>query len=258
MPIFPQLRSGAVAQLPLQRSETYRTLRNVLSDGTDVQMSDAGFAIAGWVLKFVDLTAVEAQALQSLFQSVQGRLSTFTFVDPSANLLCWSGDLTQAIWSKDPQLTLTQAQDVFGGTAGTQIANGAAAAQAVAQLTNAPAALQYCFSAYLRSATAVEVTFDAGGVAVLTSAVSGLWRRWQVLSPLGTGTQVAFGLSIPAGATVQVCGLQVEAQPAAGAYKSTTDTSGVYPNSRFDQDSLDVTSSEAGLFACNVRVVSRL
>jgi hypothetical protein len=74
----------------------------------------------------------------------------------------------------------------------------------------------------------------------------------------GPGPQVAFGLSIPPATTVQVCGLQAEAQPAAGVYKSTTDTGGVFPNSRFDQDSMDITATEAGFFACNVRIVSQL
>ncbi|MGA3023972.1 MAG: hypothetical protein ABSF98_04305 [Bryobacteraceae bacterium] len=258
MLIFPQLRSGAVAQLPLQRSEDYRTLRNVLSDGSIIQMSDVGFARVGWTLKFTDLAADEAQALQSLFQSAEGRLNTFSFVDPSANLLCWSEDLTRPSWSTDPQLALSGVQDAFGGASGTQITNGAAVAQSISQTTNAPAALQYCFSAYLRSDGPTQVTFEIGGAAVVTASVSGTWQRWEAVSTGGTGQQAVFGLSIPAGLTVQVCGLQTEAQPAAGVYKSTTDTGGVFPNSRFDQDSMDITATEAGFFACNVRIVSQL
>jgi hypothetical protein len=258
LPTFPQLRSGAVAQLPLQRSETYRTLRNLLSDGRDVRMTDGGFATVGWTLKFSDLTADEAQALQSLFQSAGGRLATFTFVDPSANLLCWSDDLTNACWSKDPQLALSQVPDAFGGSVGTQIANSAAAAQTVSQSTNAPATLTYCFSMYLRSDTPAQVALTIGEVVVVTASLSGAWRRWQAAAVGGAGQQVVFGLSIPPGATVQVCGLQAEAQPAAGVYKSTTGIGGVFQNSRFDQDSMDVSATEAGFFACNVRIISRL
>ena len=258
MLIFPQLRSGAVAQLPLQRAENYRTLRNALSDGKDIRMSDGGFANVGWTLKFSDLTADEAQALRSLFLSAEGRFNTFIFVDPSANLLCWSEDLTQPSWSKDPQLVLTRVQDVFGEAVGTQIANGAAAAQALSQTINAPAALQYCFSAYLRSDVQARVTLEIGGRAIVTASVSGTWRRWEGSSTGGTGQQVEFGVSIPPGATVQVYGLQAEAQPAAGVYKSTRDTGGVFRNSRFDQDSMDITATGAGKFACNVRIVSRL
>jgi hypothetical protein len=255
---FPQLRSGAVAQLPLQRAENYRTLKNALADGSVIQMSDASFARVGWTLKFTDLTADEVQALQSLFQSAAGRLNTFTFLDPSANLLTWSEDLTQPVWSVDPQLALTQVADAFGGTAGTQMANGASAVQSVSQTIDAPASLQYCFSAYLRSAVATQVIFEIGGNAVVTASVAGTWQRWEASFSGGTGTQVAFGLSIPGGATVQVCGLQAEAQPAAGVYKSTTDVGGVFPNSRFDQDSIGITVTDAGVFACNLRIVSQV
>jgi hypothetical protein len=221
-------------------------------------MSDNSFAKVGWILNYWDLTADEARALRSLFLSAEGRLTSFTFVDPTANLLCWSDDLTQAVWSRDPQLALTQVQDVFGRTAGTQIANGAATVQSVSQTTNAPATLQYCFSAYLRSDAPSQVSLEIDGAAVLVAEVSGTWRRWEATAVAGgMGQQVVFGLSIPTGATVQVCGFQAEAQPAAGAYKSTTDLGGVFPDSRFDQDSLDVTATEAGLFACNVRIVSR-
>lgn len=258
MLIFPQLRSGAVAQLPLQRSENYRTLRNALPDGSAIQMADLSFAQVGWTLRFSDLTAAEVQALQTLFQSAEGRLNSFTFLDPSANLLCWSADLTQSVWSVDPQLALTGVQDAFGGAAGTQIANGAAAAQSIVQTINAPPSSQYCFSAYLRSDVAAQISLDVCGNAIVTVPVSGTWHRWEAIWTGGTGQEATFGLSIPPGTTIQVCGLQTEAQPAAGMYKSTTNIAGVHPKSRFDQDSIDITASGTGLFACNVRIVSPL
>jgi hypothetical protein len=222
-------------------------------------MSDISFGRVGWTLKFSDLTADEVQVLWSLFQSAEGRLYSFLFLDPSANLLCWSDDLTQSVWSKDPGLEFSAVQDAFGGTSGTQIANGAAAVQSVVQTTNAPATLQYCLSAYLRSDTpGTQATFEIGGGAKLTASVSGTWQRWQATAGGGAGEQATFGLSIPAGTTVEVCGLQTEAQPAAGVYKNTTAMGGVFPNSRFDQDTLGITATEAGLFACNLRIVSQL
>ena len=257
--IFPQLQSGAVAQLPLPRTENYRSLRNALSDGSAIQMSDASFAKTGWALKFTALTANEVQALQNLFQSAAGRLNTFTFVDPTANLLCWSEDLTQPVWNIDPQLVVMPVADAFGSMAGMQLANGSAAAQGISQTTNAPSMLEYCLSAYIRSdMPGAQVTFEIGRPPSLTVTASPSWQRWQAVSTGGAGPQVTFGISIAPGATVQVCGLQAEAQPAAGAYKSTTATSGVFQKSRFDQDSMNVTATEAGLFACSLRIVSQL
>jgi hypothetical protein len=105
--------------------------------------------------------------------------------------------------------------------------------------------------------SAAEVTFQIGGTAVLTGAVTGTWQRWQAVATGGTSTQVVFGLAIAPGVTVQVCGLQAEAQPAAGVYKSATATGGVF-TSRFDQDAMNVTATDAGLFGCSVRIVSQL
>jgi hypothetical protein len=106
--------------------------------------------------------------------------------------------------------------------------------------------------------SAAEVTFEIGGTAILTAAASGTWQRWQAVATGGTSTETVFGLAIAPGITVQVCGMQVEAQPAAGVYKSTAATSGVFTNSRLDQDSMNVTATDAGLFACSVRIVSQL
>ena len=258
MLVFPQLRSGALAQLPWQRTESYRTLRNTLPDGSSVLMADSGFANVAWDLKFSGLSANEAQALQDLFESAVGRLNTFTFVDPSANVLLWTTDLTQAVWDKDPELALTAATDAFGGGTGTQIANQGAAAQSILQTTNAPPSLQYCLSAYLRSESPAAVSLVIGGNVATTVITGGTWQRYAGVSDGGTAQQVVFGLTIPGGTTIQVCGLQAEAQPAPGAYKSTTDRAGVYPNSRFDQDSMNMVASETSVFACNLRIVSQI
>jgi len=258
MLIFPQLQSGAIAQLPLQRSENYRTLVNALSDGSVIRMPDGGFNNVRWSLRYRGLTADEVGRLQSLFVSAEGSLHAFTFVDPTANLLLWSDELSPPVWNRDPQLVLTPVQDAFGGTAGMRIANGAATAQSISQTTNAPVGLQYCFSGYLRSDTPAQAMFELGGATILTAKLSGTWRRWEAVGIGGTGEQVTFGLSIPAAATIEVCGLQAEAQPCAGTYKSSTATGGVFVDSRFDQDSLEVTATDEGLFACTVEVLSRL
>jgi hypothetical protein len=220
-------------------------------------MADGGWASVGWALKFLDLTADEVGALQSLFQGAEGRLSSFTFVDPGANLLCWSEDLTQAAWQKGPNLVLSEVQGAFAGTVGTQIANGSATVQSIAQTIAAPGTLVYCFSVYLRSDAPVPVSLMVNGEAVVTASVSGVWQRWEGASAVGTGSQAEFALSIPPGGIVQVCGLLAEAQPCAGVYKRTAEGGGVFPNSRFDQDSLDVTATGPGRFACDVRIVSK-
>ena len=65
-----------------------------------------------------------------------------------------------------------------------------------------------------------------------------------------------FGLSLAPGATVEIFGLQVEAQPGASNYKATAARGAVYPGARFDDDSLMLTTVAARQHATTIRIVS--
>ena len=65
-----------------------------------------------------------ATRLISLYSDVEGRLGSFTFLDPTDNLLLWSEDLTQTAWESNSLLTITAGvADPKGGTSANQIAN---------------------------------------------------------------------------------------------------------------------------------------
>ncbi len=257
MLFFPQLRSGAIAQLPLQKTIALKTLLNSLPDGSVISAADVSFIERQYDLSLSGLTLTEANAVMSLFQSAEGRLNTFAFADPASNLLCWSTDLTQPCWNKDPQLAVTSAEDAFGAGTGATLSNGGQTSQSVTQAVNAPPELTYTFSAYLRADAAATVDLTISGGASVTAVIGNAWRRWSVASSGGGGSGVTFTLTIPAGQTVQVCGPQAEAQPCAGAYKAATSRGGAYPNSRFDQDTLEITADGTGNYSCTVRVLAR-
>jgi len=63
-----------------------------------------------------------------------------------------------------------------------------------------------------------------------------------------------FGIEVAAGATVNVYGLQVEAQGAASAYRAST-RGGVYPDAHFSADELTVTCTGLNRNSCNVSIV---
>ena len=62
---------------------------------------------------------------------------------------------------------------------------------------------------------------------------------------------------LPAGVRIQAFGAQVEAQPAAGHYKKTTDQGGVYPKTRFESDSLSISTEAPNQNSCVVNLVSK-
>ncbi len=64
---------------------------------------------------------------------------------------------------------------------------------------------------------------------------------------------IEFGLEIPAGGSVDVFGFQVECQPAASAYKRSTN-GGVYENAHFGQDVLEVTATDLNRNSVTVNI----
>jgi hypothetical protein len=63
-------------------------------------------------------------------------------------------------------------------------------------------------------------------------------------------------VSLPAGATLDLFGLQVDAQPAAGTYVQNTGESGVYPNARFDTDQITLVATAFGQSSLQMSIVS--
>src|ERR1700758_3728629 len=107
MPVFPQLTTGALAQFPVTRSNRLRTVVNTMADGSVVKLADPAGAITEWQLQYSALSDTEAAALQQFFSSMEGSLNVFTFLDPTANLLAWSDQLTDDVWTADPFIGLT-------------------------------------------------------------------------------------------------------------------------------------------------------
>jgi len=243
MVYYPQLNSGALAQYPIAKQISYRTVINTLPDGHTISMADLGGAFVAWQLTYSGLSDAEWSAIEQLFTQVQGSYGTFTFVDPVGNLLAWSEDPTQAVWEKDPLITVAGGfSDPLGSTGAAQITNGAQAAQGLGQNIAAASAYQYCFSVYLRGDTPVSlqmVVGSASGQITQMASVGTEWSRITLSGNLGgSDSSVSFGIELPPGARVYAFGFQAEAQPSAGLYRPTTEQGGVYSSSRFATDEL--------------------
>jgi len=239
---YPQLPNGSVCQFPVSRQSTTRTVSNQLTNGDTIRMSDPNAAVIRWQLQYTGLTDAEWSSIEAFFETAEGMLNTFTFLDPTDNLLTWSEDWTKPIWSVDPLLQVSKGvQDPLGGTGAMQVTNTGQAAQRVVQLVGGASWFQYCLSMYLRSdaPVTVELVMSGGTESNLSVAVGSNWTRFSNDSKV-TSTQdgISFGLQLPAGVRIEAFGPQAEAQPAAGYYKKTTDRAGVYAKTRFDSDSI--------------------
>jgi Conserved hypothetical protein 2217 (DUF2460) len=229
---FPQLNSGAMVQAPFRRTRTTRTAANRLADGSEVRGPDQSATQLAWEAQLSELSDEELDRIAALFDAVEGRVGTFLFLDPAGNLLQWSENLSQNCWQKGAMLQLTRGiADPLGGTGAVRVTNAGQSAQDVMQALTAPATFVYCFSVYARAAApgAVSLLMAAGQSRQLTAhAVGATWQRLTIAWPAEGGVdQMAFGVELPAGASVELFGFQAEAQPTASSYRKTFNASGV-------------------------------
>lgn len=260
---YPQLSTGVVSQFPISRRTTLRTITNTLLSGDNIRMSDPGSAVIAWQLQYSNLTDSEFLSLETLFEAAEGKLTTFTFLDPMGNLLNWSEDWTNAVWTADPLMQVsTGIADPLGGTGGVQLTNTAQTTQRIVQSTAGPSWFQYCCSIYLRSnaPSTIQMLCSATGQESLMQFQTGTsWTRAVMAGSLSLQESgISFGLQLPAGASIIAFGAQAEPQPGAGYYKKTTDQAGVYPNTRFDSDSLTQITGAPNQNSCTVNLVSDL
>jgi hypothetical protein len=64
---FPQLLSGASVQYPFVKRRIHRTVSNVMPDGRQLKLLDAGASRIEWDLTFETLSSTERTALEMFF-----------------------------------------------------------------------------------------------------------------------------------------------------------------------------------------------
>ena len=232
-----------------------RTLVNTAADGTAIKLADPGAVTVEWQLKYTQLSDSELAALQQFFVAAEGTLNNFTFVDPTANLLAWSNDISNAVWDAAPFITLTGAiADPIGGTNAWHVANTGAAVQDLSQTLTAPGSYLYCFSVYAKTSSPATFALLIGG----TRHQQNLGPAWQRFACSGTAgptdTSVTFGIELGPGGIVDVYGLQVEPQESPSQYKAST-TGGCHENARLSDDTFSFTTTDVNHHSATVNIL---
>ncbi|MEZ5365162.1 MAG: hypothetical protein R2748_23250 [Bryobacterales bacterium] len=250
---FPQLASGAMAQMPFERTVRFRSRRNEARDGSVVEIGDPDYEERTWQLIFHELSDAEWQALADLFAAAGGRLKTFTFLEPGANLLQWSEQLAQTPWTVAGSVLDGQA-DSFGGARGSRLNAGSSAAQMVA----APSSYRYAASAWLRTnggGAKLRVSDNGAQVREVDVDTSGQWKRYTVAYAATSATDQMKLELVAGGAALDIHGPQFEAQASASAYKVSSAQGGVFANARFDQDALVDEATGPGRHDTRVKLI---
>jgi hypothetical protein len=256
MLVYPQLRTGAVSHYPIVKRRRKRTVVNRLSNGWSWKFADDAAEVTSWRLEYAGLSDEELAELQAFFISVEGRLRSFTFLDPTANLLSWSAALDHDAWERDPLLTATSgSSDPAGGTAAWKLSNAGLARQALRQTLATPGAYVYCLSAYCRCEKPATIDLSIGAVD-RSFQVGGEWKR---LNFSGRGEEssesVTFAIGMEANSEIEVYGIQAEAQPSPSDYKESL-RGGIYSEARFYNDSFTFTSTAPNQHSCAVEIIN--
>lgn len=256
---FPQLVSGSVAQFPVEKYYTTRTIVNTCEDGHAVKYFDAGASTEEWTLLLRDLSDSELNTLQTFVASCEGQLQPFVFLDPAGNLLTWSDTLSEAVWQATSALQVeTGIDDPFGGTGASRLINASAADLTLQQTVNAPGWFMYCLSVYARTGSATATTFLQSGSSTssLTVGASNSWTRVSHAATLNTtAASLSAGVVVPAGQSVDVYGFQLEPQPGASAYKRSFGTGGVYPVAHLASDTFTFTTDAPNRHHCKIQIL---
>ena len=234
---FPQLSSGAVAQLPLRRETRYRTLVNRMPDGSEIRVADVDYLAREWELALEHLSDAEWEAIHDLFAAAEGRLKTFLFLEPGENLLAWSEKFTEDVWEKSGISVTEGIGDPFGGTAASQVSGSGTLSQTLA----IPAQFRYAGSIWARTnqqGAALELRDGGGQLSAAAFAADGQWRRYSISTAWTVAVETVVFRVVAPGGDVDIYGAQLEAQPAASDYKKTLQQGGVHPGARFSSDTL--------------------
>jgi hypothetical protein len=200
----------------------------------------------------------EWNAIESLFQQTAGMAGTFTFLDPAGNLLLESENFGAGAWTKGALVALTTGiGDPLGTTRATGLVNAGGSAAGLAQVLDVPGNFQYCLSVWARSPAGSAVTLVVANV-TKSFAVGAAWGRiFLAANPGLTGaTTVSFGVQVAAGGSVQLFGMQAEAQLGPSDYKITGAVGGVYSNARFGSDQITVTAQGTDVYDAVIQIVT--
>lgn len=255
---FPQLGTGALAQLPLRRLRTWRAIRNVLENGERITLPDAGSGLIEWRLAFRDLSTEEKKRLEDFFISSKGQYGAFGFIDPLANLVGWSEDLAHSDWQPGLITIMGGATDPLGTSRAWIVTNGGQGNQQLTQTVAVPGDYTGCFSAWIRSETKSFVKLRRDATAT-TAMIGPVWKRFFVSCIGNSGEDHSeVSVELTAGQSIQLWGLQFEVQPYASQYKPSGRASGTYEETYFGADELNITSTGVGLSACEFTLLTRI
>jgi hypothetical protein len=190
-----------------------------------------GGSILLWTLRYAELADAEALAIERFYADRGGALKPFEFVDPFANALADSTDISSPAWSGNTGgVTETEAfrerQRVCSMSAGSDLT----------QNVEVAGGLPYCASAWARSAGGSTLRIDLAGN-VKDIPVGPAWKRcWVTMAAAGATGVVPVTFMNGGAGTIEIAAFAVEAQPYPGDAPRSGEGKSLYRHARFAEE----------------------
>jgi len=167
---------------------------------------------------------------RACFSRLPGWRGHLRFLDPVGNLLLQSENFSAGAWTAGALVQLTAGiSDPLGTTRATALVNTGQASAGLTQILNVPGNFQYCLSTWVRSTSGSAVTLTIAN----SSKSFAAGRNGESLFFFESGASRRgdghIRVQVAAGGSVELFGMQAEAQLGPSDYKLTGAAGGVYP-----------------------------
>jgi len=227
MATYPATNRGAVCQYPLERERQWRMVETETGGGVRKRRTGRGSAVR-WTLRYEELSDAEGLAIEQFYADRGGALKPFEFVDPFANALADSTNISSPAWSgniggvTDTQ-TVRDGQQVFSMSAGSELT----------QNVEVAGGLPYCASTWARSSGGSTLRIDLAGN-VRDIPLGPAWKRcWVTMAAAGATGVVPVSFMNGGADTIETSAFAVEAQPYPGDALRSGDGKSLYRCARF-------------------------
>ena len=254
---FPQLAVGAVTQYPVRKTRFFRTIKNILPDGRLILLPDRSARRVEWELTYNNISAQDAEALQSHFRICSGPFRSFVFLDPTENLLPFSSNLNAPVWLQSNQIQIEDGiADPLGGGQGFRLTNRSQVAADLYQALEVPTYFAYCLSVYVRSSDTSSIELflrSENDSRIRECTCNSSWTRVSAQARLSEQSyELSTGLTLAPGQQLEIFGPQLEPQVAASGYRTTGARSGIYRSAHLRLNELLLTAEGPDLYSTTI------
>jgi hypothetical protein len=248
---FPQNSRGAMAQKQHQATASFETVKNALPTGRRFTYARRPTPLSAFTLGMSSISSGDRAIYEAFFATVDGRLRSFTYLDPNGNLVPASEDFSASSWTLAGVSAGSAVTDPFGGTCAMSMASTGSDGIMYAPVLPSGGAIGFwlCASVWAKapaSGTKLAIGFRSSSGANLGRASfdcpANDWTRIRYAVQLVMSDPVYVqigGDSTWASRTINLFGAQVSPMRGPGAYAKTPGNLGMVTNCRFGTDSLE-------------------